>query len=155
MNKSEREITDQNELMEILKCGRFTVISMCRSNEPYIVTMTYGYDELKHALYFHAATKGLKLDFMRDNPNVCATVIDDMGYVQDQCEHHYRSVVFWGKMYVVDDLAEKKHGLDVLLNHQEKEPEPIKRRNVKDDSKYDKVTILKLVIDDIYGKKVP
>ena len=106
-------------------------------------------------MYFHAAIKGLKLDFIRKNPKVYATVIDDMGYVEDQCDHHYRSVLLWGKMYLVEALDEKKYGLDVLLNHQEKDPQPIKDRNVKDDSKYDEVAILKLVIDEIYGKKAP
>jgi nitroimidazol reductase NimA-like FMN-containing flavoprotein (pyridoxamine 5'-phosphate oxidase superfamily) len=153
MNKTEREITDKFELNNVLRNGKYTTISMCRNNEPYLVTLSYGFDEKKNALFFHAATTGLKLDFIEENPNVCATVIEDLGYVKGQCEHHFRSVVFWGKMYDLDDLDEKKHGLDILLNHLENDPDPIKQRNVKDDRKYDKVSILRLDIKEITGKQ--
>ncbi len=153
MHKTEREIRNRKELIEIIKKGKFTSIAMCRNDEPYIVTLSYGYDENKNSLYFHSALKGLKLDIIHKNPMVCATVIEDRGYVPDQCEQHYRSVVFWGKMYVVEKLDEKKYGLDILLNHLEKDPKPIKKRNVQDDSKYDKVTILRLDIEEITGKK--
>jgi nitroimidazol reductase NimA-like FMN-containing flavoprotein (pyridoxamine 5'-phosphate oxidase superfamily) len=125
--------------------GKFVTISMCRNKEPYIVTLSYGYDKNKHALYFHAAIKGLKLDIIKENPNVCATVIEDHGYVEDQCEQHYRSVVFWGKMYIIDGLDEQKYGLDILLNHLEKNPNPIKKRNIKDDNKFKKVWRICLV----------
>lgn len=153
MHKTEREIKDEKELITILKNGKFTSIAMCQDMEPYIITLSYGYDEKNNSLYFHAALKGLKLDIIQKNPNVCATVIEDMGYVPDECEQHYRSVVFWGKMYIVEDLQQKKHGLDVLLNHLETNPDPIKKRNVQDDSKYDKITILRLDIQEITGKQ--
>jgi nitroimidazol reductase NimA-like FMN-containing flavoprotein (pyridoxamine 5'-phosphate oxidase superfamily) len=153
MHKTEREITDHDELIKVLINGKYVTVAMCRNNEPYIVTLSYGYDKKKHALYFHAAVKGLKLDIMKDNPNVCATVIEDHGYVKDQCEQHYRSIVFWGKMYIVDELSEQKYGLDILLNHLEEDPDPIKERNVKDDSKYKNVSILRLDIGEMSGKQ--
>ncbi len=153
MHKSEREIKDKKELIEILRNGKYTSIAMCQNNEPYIVTLSYGYDQYKHALYFHAAVKGFKLDIIKNNSNVCATVIEDHGYKKDECEQHYRSVVFWGKMSVVSDLEEKKYGLDVLLNHLEPNPEPIKKRNVQNEDKYDKVSILRLDITELRGKK--
>ena len=97
---------------------------MCRDNEPYIVTLSYGYDAKAHALYFHVAVCGLKLEFIKQNPSVSGTVIEDLGYKKTQCEQKYRSVVFRGKMYEVDGLAEKKHGLNILLNHLEDDIEP-------------------------------
>ena len=153
MNKREREITDKKEIDEILKKGKYAVISMCRDNEPYIVTLSYGYDKDENALYFHSALKGLKLDFIKRNPLVCATVIEDGGYKKDQCGHAYRSVVFWGNMSVVDNLEEKKKGMEVLLNHLEDTPGPIKERKLKNDKVYSKMAVLKLEILQISGKK--
>jgi len=152
MRKGEREITEKNEVIEILKNGKFVSIAMCRDNEPYVVTLSYGYDQAKQALYFHAAVKGLKLDFIRANPNVCATVIEDNGYVVDECEQKYRSLVLWGKMFVVEEFDEQKYGINVLLNHLEKNPEPIYKRNIPDDTKFDKVSILRLDIEEMTGK---
>jgi len=45
VRKTEREITNQSELLDILKRGKYTTISMCRDNEPYLVTLSYGYKE--------------------------------------------------------------------------------------------------------------
>jgi nitroimidazol reductase NimA-like FMN-containing flavoprotein (pyridoxamine 5'-phosphate oxidase superfamily) len=107
MRKKEREIKKTGDLVDILRDGKYTTVAMCRNDEPYVVTLSYGFDEAENILYFHCAQKGLKLEFLNDNPEVCATVIQDKGYKKGKCAHAYRSVVFWGKMTVVDDLEEK------------------------------------------------
>ncbi|MGB2988540.1 MAG: pyridoxamine 5'-phosphate oxidase family protein [Candidatus Zixiibacteriota bacterium] len=153
MNKTEQEIADRDSLVDILKRGKYAIIAVCREGEPYIVTLNHGYDERRNALYFHCALKGLKIDFVRHNPDVCATVIEDGGYKMGRCEQAYRSVVFWGKMHVVEDLEEKKYGIDVLLNHLEDEPDQVKERSLKSDDAYEGVGILRLDIKEITGKQ--
>jgi uncharacterized protein len=152
MNKKEREIHDRAELVRILRDGEYMSIALCRNNEPYIVTMNYGYDEARNTLYSHAALQGLKLDFIAVNPHVCASVIIDEGYVKNDCKHHYSSVVIWGAMAVIQDLEEKKLAMDVLLRELEENPAPLKKRFIKDDSSYDGVTMLKLEVRDMTGK---
>ncbi|HYE81785.1 MAG TPA: pyridoxamine 5'-phosphate oxidase family protein [Clostridia bacterium] len=153
MRKSEREIKGKDEITNILKNGKYAVISMCRNNEPYIVTLSYGYDESRNSLYFHSAKAGLKIDFIKENPKVCATVIIDGGYLNGECEHKYASVVFWGDMYVVDKLEEKKHALVTMIDQLEEMPEPVKARLLKNDGVYEGVGILRLDISEITGKK--
>lgn len=152
MKKLEREIRDAAEMQRILKQGKYAVLSLCRVNEPYVVTLSYGYDRGNNALYFHTALGGLKLEFIRSNSSVCGTVIEDRGYLKDECAHAYRSVVFWGRISIVEGLAEKKHGLDVLLNHLEERPEPIRKRNFQSDESYGKVCVLRLDIQEISAK---
>jgi nitroimidazol reductase NimA-like FMN-containing flavoprotein (pyridoxamine 5'-phosphate oxidase superfamily) len=153
MQRKDREITDSNELMEILKRGKYATISMCRENEPYLVALNYGYDENKNALYFHCAKSGLKIDFINENPQVCGTIIEDLGYIADECEQKYRSVVFWGEMFFIEDLEEKKHGIDVLINHLEKNPSKVKEKSIKSEQRYRHVGILRLDIKELIGKK--
>jgi len=153
MRKKEREIEDPNELAEILGKGRYATIAMCRENEPYIVTLNYGYDKAAHALYFHSALEGLKLDVIGQNPSVCGTVVQDRGYIHGECAHAYRSVVFWGEMRVVDDITEKKHGMEILLDHLEDDPDPIRRKHLKETSAYDRVGVLRLDIQQMTGKQ--
>ena len=155
MNRSDREIGDELELKRIVTNGKFVVISMCSDNSPYVVTLNYGYDDRKHALYFHTAFKGLKLDIISQNPNVCATVIEDLGYKAGECDHSYRSVVFWGKMSMIDDLEEKKYGLNILLNHLEEHPDEVRKRLLREDSRYEKMqmAILRLDIEEMTGKQ--
>jgi uncharacterized protein len=89
-NRPNRELTHESDIIAILKKGRFAVISMCRNNEPYIVTLSYGYDVEKNSLYFHCVQKGLKLDFLSSNRKVCATVIEDGGYIMGECGHEIK-----------------------------------------------------------------
>lgn len=152
LKRSDREITDPSQLHQILKNGRFATISMCWQNEPYIVTLSYGFDEQKNALYFHSALDGLKLDFISKNADVCGTVIEDHGYLMGECEHKYRSVIFRGKMYIVDELEEKKRALNVMIDHLEQNPADVKKRILKNDKVYETVGITKVEIESVTGK---
>ena len=153
IKRTDKVITDKNKLMSVLKSGKYAMLSLCRDNEPYIVTMNYGYDEKNRSLYFHAALEGLKLDFIEYNSQVCGTVIEDIGYKYGECNHAYRSVVFRGTITVLDDISQRKKGMDIMLNHLEKSPEDIKKKHLKDDNALSKVTILKLDIEEITGKE--
>ena len=151
-NRPNREITSFEGIEAILKKGKFATLSLCRDDEPYIVTLSYGYDSERRALYFHTATKGLKLDFIKTNPAVCGTVIEDDGYIMDECGHAYQSVVFWGTIQLVQELEEKQAGMHVLLNHLEEKESVIKSKLLKSEEFYSKMEILRLDIDEIHGK---
>ena len=152
LNRPKREITSEDEISEILKNGKYAVISMCRDSEPYIVTLSYGYDPESNSLYFHTSKFGLKLEFLNQNHTFCGTVIEDGGYVMDVCEHAYKTVVFWGNMEVVSDMEEKKHGMSILLNHLEEKESVIKGYMLKSEDSYSKMEVLRLQITQIHGK---
>ena len=152
MRKKEREITDKNKIAQIMKHGKYVTISMCRMNEPYITTLSYGFDEERNSLYIHSANMGLKLDILKENPNVCGTIIEDLGYVMSACSHKYRSIVFWGKMVFTKDLEERKHGFDVLLNQLEENPSKVKKKLLKNEESYVDTCIIRLDIKKVTGK---
>lgn len=151
-NRPNRELKTDSEINEILRNGKFTVISMCRDNEPYIVTLSYGFDEDNNSLYLHCSTKGLKLDFIKSNPKVCATIIEDGGYVTNECGHNFRSVVFWGDINVVTNMDEKIHGMNILLKHLENDSAVMAEKLSKSNEYYSKMEILRLDITQIHGK---
>ncbi len=153
MRKQERQITDENELRDILTQGKYAVISMCRDNEPYIVSLSYGFDVTQNALYFHTGPKGMKIDFINYNPRVCATVIDDRGYVKNECGHEYRTIIISGKISILKNINEKKHGIEMILNHLEDNPNIIKEKALKNDDVYKNIAVLKLEISEMSGKK--
>jgi nitroimidazol reductase NimA-like FMN-containing flavoprotein (pyridoxamine 5'-phosphate oxidase superfamily) len=152
LNKPDREITNESGIKEILRNGKYVTIAMCHDNEPYIVSLSYGYDSVNNRLYFHCSQKGLKLDFINRNPKVCATIIQDEGYLINECGHKYKTVVFWGTLRVVTELDEKKHGMQILLNHLENNPDVIKEKLLKSDEYYSKMEVLELDIIQIHGK---
>ncbi|MFX1496907.1 MAG: pyridoxamine 5'-phosphate oxidase family protein [Promethearchaeota archaeon] len=152
LRRIEKEISEREVLLEIIKKGKFTTISMCKENEAYLVTMSYGYDGKKNALYFHCAKEGQKIDFIKSNPNVCGTVIENRGY-EEGCGQAFRSVVFRGEMKIVESLQEKKYGFDVLLKHLEEDPKLIKHKFLKKDETYENSGMLRLDIMYITGKE--
>lgn len=152
MQKHERQIEDDVIIHNILKRGKYAIISMCRNNEPYIITLSYGYDSSKNSLYFHSAKEGLKYEFIRTNSLVCGTVIEDKGYKTNQCSQAYRSVVFWGEMNLIQDVTEKKHGFEIMIDQLEEEPIKIKKRFLENQSNYQHTSILRLDIKYITGK---
>ncbi len=151
MNKEDREITDPKELTNIIKKGQYVTIAMCKNNEPYIVTLNYGYDQTNNILFFHSALRGLKIDIIKENPIVCATIIEDKGYLQGKCKHPYKSVVLWGTMEIIEDLEDKKYAMNILLKHLENDPEIIGKR-LQNEKIYTGVNMLKLRITGIRGK---
>ncbi len=152
MRRNEKEISSKEELIGILKNGKYSIISLCKDNEPYIITLSYGYDESRHALYFHCAKEGQKIDFIKANPYICGTVIEDNGY-EEGCGQAFRSVVFRGKIVFVEALEEKKNGLDILIKHLEIDPNPIKNKFLKKDNSYENLGMLRLDITEISGKE--
>ncbi|MGB5910773.1 MAG: pyridoxamine 5'-phosphate oxidase family protein [Promethearchaeia archaeon] len=153
MRKQEKEITNREKIYDILKRGKYTILSLCRDNEPYIVTLSYGFDDKRNSLYLHTANQGLKIEFIEKNPSICGTVIEDRGYKMNKCSHAYCSIVFWGKISVIEDLKEKKHAFNVLVNHLEDNPDKIQKKFLKKDTDYYNTCLLRLDIIEITGKK--
>lgn len=153
MRRTEKEIKEDEVIAGILKNGRYAVLSLCRNEEPYIVTMNYGYDGSGDCLYFHCAREGIKLEFIKRNPAVCATVIEDLGYRQGECDHAYRSVLMRGEMNVLTETGDKEHALDMMIYHLEENPEPVNRRIKSNEKALTGVCILRLDIHEVTAKQ--
>jgi nitroimidazol reductase NimA-like FMN-containing flavoprotein (pyridoxamine 5'-phosphate oxidase superfamily) len=153
VRRQDRELTDPSDLASVLKRGRFATISMCHDGEPYLVTLSYGYDEAQRAMFFHVAPEGRKLDALKADSRVCATVIVDGGYDQGRCKHRYESVVLTGTMAPVADLDAARAGMRILLEHLEDDPAAVWGKNRLDaDATYDRMRVLRLDIDEMTGK---
>ena len=151
--RNDREITDPGLLEDIIKRNRISVIGMCRNNEPYVVTLSYGYDRDEKMIYFHCAKEGQKIEFLKTNPEVCITIIDDRGKAEDECDHSYRSVVIKGKMIFADKEEEKLKAVKVLIRHFEKNPERLMKKVDSNSGLWQRTQMLKIRATDITGKE--
>jgi uncharacterized protein len=119
MRRADRAITDQAAIERLLRDGTYTSIALVDGDEPYVVTLSYGYDAPRRRLYFHAAHEGRKLDVIAKNPRACATIIAENGYTTGECEHPFESLVLTGTMRLVTDDAEKLTAIHTLVEHLE------------------------------------
>jgi uncharacterized protein len=153
LRRIDRAITDHKELEAIITSGKYAVLALSKNDIPYIVTLSYGFDAESNALYFHCANSGRKIDYVRFNPNVSATIIEDRGYIDGKCEHHFSTLVIAGKIFEVKTPDEKEIGLKTILNHLETMSQEIFSKKIPNKDALNDVTILKLEIENIHGKK--
>ncbi|MGD6933709.1 MAG: pyridoxamine 5'-phosphate oxidase family protein [Candidatus Bathyarchaeia archaeon] len=150
VRRKEREITDQAEMRSVLKAAKYVTVALCMSNEPYLVSLSHGYDEAKNCLYFHCAPEGKKLVYLQANNRVWGQAVLDYG-VTDECDYAYTSVQFSGVMSLIKDLDEKKHGIEMLVRQVSLNPEE-KLSKIKPE-KLAKTTMGKIDIGYLSGKK--
>ena len=124
MTKRERQVTDPQQILEILDKSKVLHLGLCENNEPYVVPMNYGYrmEEGKLTLYLHSAVQGRKLDMLRANPRVFFCIdCDRMPFEGDKpCQYGlvYSSIMGRGTAEIVEDVEEKKQAMSILMKTQ-------------------------------------
>ena len=119
MRRNDKEITDKQEIENILRTGIFCSIAFSDGEEPYLVTVNYGYRD--GCIYFHSAKEGRKMDLIRNHPRVCFQVVVDEELVTgvNACRDFtmkYRSVTGYGRALELVNKHEKSKALNVLMN---------------------------------------
>lgn len=151
----DKEIKDHEKLEKILRETRYVTIAMCRDNVPYLVTLSHSYNKTEDCLYFHCASDGKKLDFMKANPQIWGQAMIDHGYNEGNCSHLYVSAMFKGRVAFVEDPSEKKKILGYMVRHQEKNPEPTlsSPTGMANVGEIGKTTVGRIIIEELTGKK--
>ncbi len=152
IRRKEKEITDGNEILAILEKAEYITIAMCVDNDPYLVTLSHGYDRDRHCIYFHCAKEGKKIDILRKHNKVWGQALLDKGYIDGACDHLYATAQFKGRVTLVEDLSEKRHALEIMINALEKDPQKVMDTQLTDKS-IRNVQIGRIDIDDMSGKK--
>lgn len=67
IGRKEKAINNKNRLVKILRETKHITIAMCSNNKSYSVTLNYGYDSEKNAIYFYCTYDGKKIDILKSN----------------------------------------------------------------------------------------
>ena len=150
VRRKDREITDPAQMREVLKATKYVTVALSMNNEPYLISLTHGYDQAQNCLYFHCADEGKKLIYAKANPQVWGQAVLDFG-VTDECDYAYTSIHFQGTLHLITDPAEKQHALETIVRQTSNRPEE-KLANVKPE-KLAKTTFGRIDIAYMSGKK--
>lgn len=150
MRRKEKQITDQNLLLEILRNNTICRVALSDNNNPYIIPMNYGYDNNK--IYLHSAKEGKKIDIIQRNNSVCFEITDSIEIVESEsaCDFgtKYRSVIGFGKIFLIIENEKKREALEIIMQqHTQKNGWNF------DESILDKIVVLVIKIESITGKK--
>ena len=124
MTRREQQVTDTNEIIDILEKSKVVHVGMIDGDEPYVVPMNYGYtlEDGKLTLYLHGAKRGRKIDVLSEKPKVffemCCDVTPFEGEVACKYGNTYASIMGRGVATIVEDVEEKKNALSVLMKTQ-------------------------------------
>jgi uncharacterized protein len=118
LRRSDKEITNQEEVEEILSNALVGRLGTCLNNIPYITPVNFVYD--KDKIYIHSALEGRKIENIRSNPNICFEIDEVMSIIpgkQRPCASttEYKSIIIFGDIKIVTDIEEKTLALNKLI----------------------------------------
>jgi nitroimidazol reductase NimA-like FMN-containing flavoprotein (pyridoxamine 5'-phosphate oxidase superfamily) len=122
LRRKDREITDPEAMRRVLKSADSVTIALCMNNEPYLVTLSHGYDEIHNCIYFHCASEGKKIEYIKRNNKVWGQAVVNY-HIKGECEYTYSSVHFSGKVILIEDIDEKRKALECMIRQLSQNPE--------------------------------
>lgn len=156
MRRKDREVTNIDEIMQIVEKAKILHLGMFDSEYPYVLPLHYGYEYTDGSLiiYLHSAKEGHKLDLISTNPNVCVEMecyaeLVSGGEVPCKYGSTFSPVIGRGHAAVVDDVQEKIKGLSLLMKNQTGQEFAI------NDQMASTVEVIKVTVFDFTAKSRP
>ncbi|NLG04902.1 MAG: pyridoxamine 5'-phosphate oxidase family protein [Clostridia bacterium] len=124
MRRADREVTDINEIMEILDQCKTAHVAMVDDGHPYVVPLSYGYkiEDGILTLYLHSAKEGRKIDILKKNPEVCFEICNEgmAVFPETPCNsgYYFSSVIGNGVVEFLEEAADKTEALSMMFRQQ-------------------------------------
>lgn len=112
MRRKDRQMDKEFALSVADKC-EYAVIAMADDGgAPYCLPITIARSE--DTIYFHSAKEGLKIDILKNRPDVCMSCVGDTLRAKDKFTTEFESAIIRGKASEVTDDEEKINALRLL-----------------------------------------
>ena len=121
MRRADREVTDINEILRIMKDCDDVILAFNDEPSPYILAVNFGVSENSGeiTLYIHGATEGKKYDYLKDGAAVSFQMSTNHKLIMDKergyCTMNYESIIGRGEVYELHDYDDKEAALEVLV----------------------------------------
>ncbi len=153
VRRNDREITDLNQIMQVIDHTKILHLGLNDIDYPYIVPLHYGYEYKndQFIFYMHGAKVGHKVYLIQRNPKASIELETNIeltsgGDIPCKYGSMYSSFMGKGTAAIVEGNEEKKHGLNLLMVHQTgKEFE-------FNDQMADSVAVIKVLINEYTAK---
>ncbi len=158
MRRKDREITDIEDIKKIVNQAVVCNVAMCHANIPYLIPMNFGFDG--EYIYLHSFPEGLKVDILKENPQVCIGVMENVEYIPSsesvcQASMKYSSVIIDGKAELLSNKSEKTKGIMCIVQKYycgiSGEEKKSATRLIED--YYNKLAVFRVKIEKITGKR--
>ncbi|HIE24389.1 MAG TPA: pyridoxamine 5'-phosphate oxidase family protein [Anaerolineales bacterium] len=120
MRRKDREITNKDWIIALLNRADYGVLATCKDGQVFTVARNFVYDAEKHAVYFHGARQGRTFEQAEAGTKANLNVSEIGEWLLAKRAMNfgvtYKGVVIFGTLSVVDDVAEAKRGLQLLMD---------------------------------------
>ena len=122
MRRHDREITDKNEILEIMNLCDVCRLAFKDGDYPYILPLNFGIEEKAGyiILYFHSALEGYKTELIKRDNHVSFEMDckHELKYDEGKgyCTMAYESVIGRGRIEVLPN-DEKENALRKIMGH--------------------------------------
>lgn len=123
MRRKDREITDYDQMLEIVEACDCCRIGLVDGIGSYIVPLNFGYEEREGRLilYFHGANIGKKIDLIKQQ-KVASFEMDrkhELVKGEQACSYSflYQCIMGYGNIQIVESYEDKVYGLHKLMSH--------------------------------------
>jgi nitroimidazol reductase NimA-like FMN-containing flavoprotein (pyridoxamine 5'-phosphate oxidase superfamily) len=152
LRRKDREVKDKKAIESIIKRATVCRIALSENNLPYVVPVSFGYKD--NCLYFHSAPEGRKIDTIKQNNNVCFELDVDCEFVkksEQPCSWcmKYRSVIGFGKAFLVQGTEQKRKALDIIVGHYSGSP----YQYPYPEDMISNIAVVKVEVDSVTAKK--
>lgn len=117
MRRHDKEISDKEDIEEILKKSEICRLGLVENDEAYIIPVNFAYSDGK--LYIHSAPQGRKIQILSENKHITfeMELIHRLVKSEIACgwTEHFRSLMGRGVAEIVTDPALKTKGLNLIM----------------------------------------
>lgn len=152
MRRKDREITEFDEIVKVMKKCDVCRVALNDDGYPYIVPLNFGMkaEGGQITLYFHGAGEGRKYELIEKDNRASFEMDCSHKLIADRegcrCTMGYESVVGKGRIKILPE-KEKLEALNALMGQYHEEEFPF-RKEVADRTK-----VMKLVVEKVTGKR--
>ena len=150
MRRTDKEITDQELISQIIEQAQVCRLGLAKDNIPYILPVSFGYDGM--AIYFHTAREGRKIEFMTANDRVCFEFEHGVQLIRNDsnpCKwtFSFQSVIGYGTVRELTGLSERTAGLNQMMKHYSGRDWPFTAEDIQ------AIRVWRIAIDSLTGKQ--
>ncbi len=157
MRRNDRAVNDEEWIKGFLKHVAVGTMATVHQDQPFLNSNLFVYDADNHCIYMHTAHVGRTQANIALNNKVCFTVME-MGRLLPaeaalNFSVEYESVVVFGRAMLVDNGAEAKQALQMLLDKYAPHLKPITDYHPPTDEELKVTAVFRIEVDDWTGKR--
>ena len=145
-----RQQLSQEESISILERATSGTLALLGDDDyPYAVPISFVYHE--GCLYFHSAVEGHKIDAILRHDKASFCVIDQDNVQGEKYTTYFRSVIAFGRIFIIEDEAERMAVARMLGNRYNPNNDEALQNELKHG--FDHMLIICLEIEHLTGKE--